>query len=203
MNFLVRKVKIIASLFRTSPFSLMIALRRSLFSFDKLLIFKMDLDRLYPPLAEDPVENGIVKGKMEDLDNIAGSEMATLWEFNCHHHDKVNDFFIYQNGSSIGHISWIYYRGDPNRIIDLQEREAEIKYCYTPPEYRGRSLYPSTLRKIQNYLLKRGFKRVYICVLADNMASIHGIKKAGFELLTRFNLIRIFGTQVGSRRRFS
>ena len=89
------------------------------------------------------------------------------WEFQCYHYDGVKDFFIVLNNEVLQHISWIYYRNDPNRFIKLGSNEAEIKYCLTLPPFRGQGMYPKVLKTIACYLKEKGYHRVFICINID------------------------------------
>ena len=101
---------------------------------------------------------------------------------------------------TIGHISWLYYKGDPNRTLRLGDNDCEIMFCLTAPEYRGRGLYPSALQVILDYLKGAGFERCFICVRDDNVSSIRGIEKAGFRRVGIMKLRKFFGIQVSRRR---
>jgi len=147
----------------------------------------------------DNVDGHITKGEQAELENARKRMVTPCWEFSCDLYDGVKDFFIYKDNGQIGHISWVYYRGDPNRIINLHIDEGEIKYSLTFPQFRGKGIYPATLIKIQRYLQENGYKRVFICVKVENLPSIRGIEKAGFSFVTKINLIKILGVQVNKR----
>jgi GNAT superfamily N-acetyltransferase len=53
----------------------------------------------------------------------------------------------------------------------------------TVPEFRGRRLYPALLRFIVSELKKQDLKRAWIGTEAGNVASQHGIRRAGFTLI--------------------
>lgn len=60
----------------------------------------------------------------------------------------------------------------------LSKSEAEIGPCFTAPDFRGKGIYPYVLRKI---LSEGGYNGYYMIVRNDNISSIKGIEKAGFE----------------------
>jgi RimJ/RimL family protein N-acetyltransferase len=174
-------------------------LRQALFRNDPILIYARELQRL-DSVAIGPSEDvEIRKGALFDLQELPERFYPLPWEFQCHHFDGVQDFFVACGGEGIQHISWVYYRNDPNRILSLGDREAEIKYCLTLPHYRGRGLYPRALIMIARFLASRGFSRVFVCVHQDNSASIRGIEKAGFERVASLRLRKILGVQVSKR----
>ena len=145
----------------------------------------------------------IVKGKPEDLELARSQSDSVPWEFKCDLYDGVEDCFVHLGGGAgqtIGHISWLYYRGDPNRTLSLGERECEVMFCLTLPEFRGRGLYPRALGEILRYLKGRGYERCFICAADDNRASIRGIEKAGFRAAGAVTVRKVLGFQVSPRR---
>ena len=172
---------------------------RSLFKVDRITIYARELHEV--DVQEDKIEfiRDVRKGVWADLESVRNKHAILAWEFSCDLYDGVTDFFIYQNNDTIGHISWIYYANDPNRIIDLRKDEAEVKYSLTVPECRGKGFYPEVLRAVQRYLKSQGYKKLFICTLEDNVPSVRGIEKSGFTFVTTINLIKILGVQVSRR----
>jgi len=170
---------------------------KSLLKVERILIFGRELDHDIVESRSNEVSGSIKKGEAAELENIRTH--TSCWEFSCDLYDGVKDFFIYKNAEPIVHISWIYYKGDPNRLIDLRVDEGEIKYSLTLPPFRGKGIYAAVLTRIQGYLKENGYKRVFICVREDNLSSIKGIEKAGFTFITKIKLIKIMGVQVSSR----
>lgn len=196
---MLRSLRIVASQIRRRPLAEAWSLvAGSFFKHERISVFCKELDST----AESGVracETKIVQGNAADLDSLRKSRRPVSWEFCCDHHDGVRDFFISRRNGEIGHISWIYYSSDPNRIIDLSPDEAEIKYALTLPEFRGHGLYPATLLGIQEFLRKKGYKRVFICAKADNYSSIRGIEKAGFQPVASVRLFKLMGVQLSKR----
>jgi RimJ/RimL family protein N-acetyltransferase len=172
-----------------------------IFKKDRILIYVKELDSAIrvPSGAQSNGHKWIVKGDSSDLEMLRKNMTEVPWEFMCDLYDGVEDFFIYKDDGVIGHISWVYYRGDPNRIIDLAVDEGEIKYALTLPQFRGRGIYPAALIRIQRFLQENGCKRIFICVKEDNRPSIRGIEKAGFKFLTKIDLLKVLGIQLSKR----
>jgi RimJ/RimL family protein N-acetyltransferase len=63
----------------------------------------------------------------------------------------------------------------------VNEKGPVIGDCFTMEKFRGRSLYPYTLDAITKRLLQGGHEKVFILVAPDNLPSVRGIEKAGFE----------------------
>jgi RimJ/RimL family protein N-acetyltransferase len=103
------------------------------------------------------------------------------------------------------HVSWLFERvhsearGLP--VLGLREGEAEIGFCATLPEYRGRGIYPYALEQLCRIAASRGIRRILMFTLADNLASQRGILKAGFRRCGRtFMYVPPFSN--GARRVF-
>lgn len=78
------------------------------------------------------------------------------------------------------HRSFLYHR---LRVLSLLGKVGPaIGNCVTSEAYRGQSIYPKMIARIAADALSRGVKEVFIIVNTDNVASIRGIEKAGFEL---------------------
>ncbi len=166
-----------------------------LFRNDEVLVYAMNLPGR--PVAAEAGDPLVVKGQPEHLDAERRLRNPVPWELQCDTYDGVRDCFVHIDGGRLGHISWLYYKGDPNRILRLGDRECEVKFCLTFPEFRGRGLYPAALRAIQRDLTERAFHRCFICVRSDNTASIRGIEKAGFHKVGAMVLRKVMGIQVG------
>ena len=168
-------------------------LRLVLFRDEEILIYAASL----PAAGTEPVTGPrVVKGRAADLAAARDGDRSVPWELQCDEYDGVRDFFVYTEDGRLGHISWLYYERDPNRILRLGAGECEVKFCLTLPEFRGRGLYPAALRAIQRYLGERGYRRCFICVRPDNGASIRGIEKAGFVRAGSTRLRKVLGVQV-------
>lgn len=184
-----------------SFYEMILLLFNALFKIDNIIIYVKELDSGVDKKRYNHDSN-IVKGDLSDIVEIRKKMSNPPWELCCDLYDGPMEFFTYKDGSgAIGHISWIYKKNDPNRIIYLCDNEAEIKYALTFEPCRGKGLYPATLIKIQRYLKEKGYKRVFIGVNEDNTSSIRGIQKAGFNFASRIKLIKVMGIQIN--RKFS
>ena len=66
-----------------------------------------------------------------------------------------------------------------------------IGECFTNEEFKGNSIYPFVINHIaKEEILKNKQKEVFIIVNSDNISSIKGIEKAGFELYTKIKANR-------------
>lgn len=185
---------------RNSPRDIVLLLISSLFKLQEILIYGRVLNGQINDYKNQYNYSGCIKkGELHELNYFRNGLGAQPWEFSCDVYDGVKDFFIFKKNGEIYHISWIYYKNDPNRLINLSENEAEIKYSLTLEPYRGMGVYPMTLVEIQRHLKGKGFKRVFICVDKDNFASRRGIEKAGFNIVKEIKLVKFFGFQLNKK----
>jgi hypothetical protein len=194
-----RGASILRDRYRSSSASELLALVwKALFRSERVLIYSVSLQQ---PVAVDPADSPVpvVKGDVRELEHDRRKLHRVPWELMCDVYDGVQDFFVFRDAASgaLGHISWLYYNGDPNQTLRLGDGECEIRFCLTFPEFRGRGLYPAALRAIQRYLSERGFERCFICVMDDNLPSIRGIEKSGFRFAGRVRLRKMFGIPIG------
>jgi GNAT superfamily N-acetyltransferase len=195
-----RILKVISSQFRDLPFIEFIRLVcKTLYLDDYYLVYKVDITKT--DRKEKKLIDGIKieKGSIEELDQYRASLNSCPSEFKCHLHDNVENFFIAKDGSGIQHISWIYSKNDHNRLLTLDSRDVEIKHCLTMPSLRGKGIYPKVINEIIDYLGIHGVLRVFMCVDPNNISSIKGIEKSGFNLVGRVRFKKIFGIRVSDR----
>lgn len=170
-----------------------------MFRNDPILVFCLDIEKLDDLDSGDLSDLVVRKGEVSELDRLKMEMKAVPWEFSCHEYDGVKDFFVGCDGSKIVSIVWVYYKDDPNRLLKLGSRDVEVKYGLTLPEYRGRGLLPRILRAQAGYLKERGIRCMYACIHEQNRASIRGTMKAGFKLVGRCRLVKLFGVHVSRR----
>ena len=198
-----RGVSILKDRYQSSSVTELISLAwDALFRSERVLIYYISLQESETVDRTVFDATPVVKGELRDLEYARKQLERIPWEFMCDVYDGVKEFFVFKDAGNgaLGHISWLYYEGDPNQTLRLGARECEVRFCLTLPEYRGRGLYPGALRAIQRYLKQRGFGKCFICVRDDNVSSIRGIEKSGFRLAGRTHLLKIFGFPIGGRR---
>lgn len=67
------------------------------------------------------------------------------------------------------------------RILAEHRDTPMIGNCFTLPAWRGRGLYPRLLVATCQHLAAQGHGRAIITCAPDNLASVRGIEKAGFQ----------------------
>lgn len=93
------------------------------------------------------------------------------------------DVYCLWDGESLAHKSKIFRKSYILTSLNYPSPIITIGDCLTPDKYRGKGLYPKMLR----YLITKFSveHNVYILVDPDNIASIKGIEKAGFQKISR------------------
>jgi len=82
-------------------------------------------------------------------------------------------------------------------FIPLKTNDANILSCFVFPKFRGRGIYPATLKHIASTLKDHdGIRRVFIDCKSWNYPSIRGIEKAGFHIIGRAVCIALFNRVV-------
>lgn len=92
------------------------------------------------------------------------------------------DFEIYfvENNREIVHTSYVL--GNCFKFRFMKKGDIEIGPCYTNKEHRGKGIYPEVLRKICSERNNQN-TNIYIFVEENNISSIRGIEKSGFEFV--------------------
>ena len=75
---------------------------------------------------------------------------------------------------------WVYRPGDPSRMFDLVDGEAELNYGYVLPSHQRRGLFSDLLRYACSALRDQGVKHVYAAVHDTNVRSLRAFIGAGF-----------------------
>lgn len=82
--------------------------------------------------------------------------------------------------SLLVHQSFLYERAFLLRL--LNETGPVIGNCFTNSKFRGQSIYPYVLNYIaKEQLLEDKVKQIFVIVNKNNISSIKGIEKAGFQ----------------------
>jgi hypothetical protein len=121
-------------------------------------------------------------------------------------------FYILDEGGRIAHHSSVQFVSRYKTIIGEDLKTPMFTNCWTAPQARGKRLYPITLKFGGNILAARGYDRVLITCEPDNIASVKGIKHAGFReirsvtsllVFSRFAIQRISGPGIPARWRMA
>lgn len=169
-----------------------------LFRYEKLIIFEINLKGQVNSVKSD-LKLEVRRASLDDLEKLQAGEYAHQMEMHRNVVDGVKDGFVAYSESRFAHIVWVYYPGDPNRFINLKPKEAEIKFGWTPLLFRGHNVYPKVVEFICNYLKEKGYERLYGFIVEDNLASMHGLKKVGFEENGHKILLKLLGFQISPR----
>lgn len=104
--------------------------------------------------------------------------------------------FLACAGDKIVHYAWVGFKGESIppvfRQKELGAEEACIHNSRTSPEFRGLSIYQYMLSSICEHLKLRGFHRVVIWTRSQNIPSIIGIEKVGFERIKEVSYLKVW-----------
>jgi RimJ/RimL family protein N-acetyltransferase len=91
--------------------------------------------------------------------------------------------------NEICYVQWMISNSDGNfgspdfhsRFKRLGQFDAQLEHAYTLAKYRGKNIMPCVMQELFQIARNRGFKRVITYVTSDNIASLKGCQKAGFQ----------------------
>jgi hypothetical protein len=100
---------------------------------------------------------------------------------------KSNEYRI-QDGDILVHRSRVFQSSRLLGNFHISGPLITIGDCFTDDRYRGLGIYPMVLRKIAYEYREKA--QVFILVAPDNIPSIRGIEKAGFQFMGRLTCFR-------------
>ena len=125
--------------------------------------------------------------------------------------EHVTDRYLFQDRFDRGELVWTAHNdankimsycwvtrqaveiGEIGRAIHPRADEIYLYDAFTFADYRGQNLYPAVLRRILEHSREAGLQRALIFVMSDNVASIRGVRKAGFREFQRVTYYNIIG----------
>ena len=163
-----------------------------------LCLFEVDLTSGSPPSCEARLS---VDYRL--LDAAAWSEQTDI--------DHVTDRSLFRSRFERGEYVWtahnsadriVSYCWVTRRPVEIGEISCAISprpdeiYLYdafTFTEHRGQNLYPAIMHRILLHSHEAGLQRALIFVMSDNVASIRGVRKAGFREFQRVTYYNFVG----------
>lgn len=155
------------------------------------------------PVPDVPVASGVTVHRVPPersatmLRHAPGKELK-LWQERFREGDLCYAVFL---GGRLAHHSWVKRAGvqpvtEAARRYPVAPGEFWIYHCWTAAWARGRRIYPGVLARIIREHVDEGFTRARIYTTASNVASQHGIVRAGFHLCytlraLRFGVLRL------------
>jgi RimJ/RimL family protein N-acetyltransferase len=147
---------------------------------NRFFLFRRELNH---PFSEVPHRDDILikQISLEQLREIRQNYPKLPEEFFCDIFEGSKTCFVGFVGEKAAHIMWVFFANEGSRFFNLGEREAEINYGVTLPEFRGLHLYPLTVRSISHWLRENQYKWLYGAIHDKNVNAINAIRKCGFE----------------------
>jgi len=157
--------------------SLMKVLYYNIIRKNRFEIFELDLAKEFESPSLDPqLYNVRVMDYKELAGMIAGRENLPR-EFAMHEIDGVRFCVVITSGDRIGHISWIYLKGDKDRWFNLGNEEAHVNYSFTFSEFRGLAFFPQALLASAEWLKARKYRRILMDVHEETVFMLNSMKK--------------------------
>jgi hypothetical protein len=101
--------------------------------------------------------------------------------------------YVAMVGTEVASYGWVTSEPEPMDDLGVSftapAGEVWLYDFATVPEFRGRRLYPGLLRFILSQLKEQGVKRAWIGTEPGNVASEHGIQRAGFTLIVESKFV--------------
>lgn len=140
------------------------------------------------PIPDVPVASGVTvhrvspEGSATMLRHAPGKERK-LWQERFRDGDLCYAVFL---DSRLAHHSWVKRAGvqpvtEAARRYPVAPGEFWIYHCWTAVWARGKRIYPGVLARIIREHVDEGFTRARIYTTESNVASQHGIARAGFR----------------------
>ncbi|MBV8757234.1 MAG: hypothetical protein JO257_08175, partial [Deltaproteobacteria bacterium] len=110
--------------------------------------------------------------------------------------ERGDDCYVGWVGKDVAHYSWVQHRGihpitSAGTSVEIAPATFWIYNCHTAHAHRGRRLYPRTLQRIANESFAAGATEGWIYTSADNVASQHGVFRAGFQVVDTLRALRV------------
>lgn len=174
--------------------SLLKVLYYNIIKVNRFAIFEFDLTQEFKSSSLDLQDYAVrVMDYRELTSEITGKENLPR-EFGMHEIDGVKYCVLIKCGDQLGHISWIYLKGDKNRWFELADDEAHVNYSFTFPGFRGMAFFPQALLASAEWLKIRNYRRILMDVheetifMLNSMKKIAGVRRIG--TLTQWFLYR-------------
>ncbi len=147
---------------------------------NKFFLFRRELDNPFPEVLQR--DDILIKQiSLQQLKEIRQNYPKLPEEFFCDIFEGGKTCFVGFVDGKVAHIMWVFFHKDRSRFFNLKEKEAEINYGVTLPEFRGLNLYPLTVKSISNWLKENQYKWLYGAIHDKNVNAINAIAKCGFQ----------------------
>ena len=154
----------------------------------KLYLYEIDLSKeSLPDISSD------MDYTFKRIDNDNYSLISTIsdeLESNVKKLLSFNDYgiFICVDGKPIGY-GWLKQEGSKDAFFAFKNAAYLCRF-FIHPDYRGKNLYPITIRYLISEF-KDKYSKFHIAIEHKNIASIKGASKLRFKLVGNFSFIRI------------
>lgn len=139
-----------------------------------------------------PVDTSALEFGGPDLGGIRElrAQRELPMEFFCDDHYGGNLCFYALFNGELAAVNWVFRKGEYSRFLILGERDVELNYVFTLPEYRGKGISTALKRHTAISLKELGYERLFTVVHSENIANLKSDKKVGF---TVFGTVKSYG----------
>jgi predicted GNAT family acetyltransferase len=156
-------------------------LRTKLYWRAQFVRFHVDLEAW--PITTPSSRAGVEarEGTFEELRRFRESQPRPPIQFYADVTHGARRFYLGLADGKIGHISWVFSKGDHVRQMTLGAGDIMLDGAYTFVDFRGRGLLSAVERAALNDAKREGKRNAYTHVSTDNRASLRGVWKTGFR----------------------
>lgn len=174
-----------------------------LFQINQFLVVEKDLINDEGPYAEGRVPMEVRRGTLSELKALRERTPGLPTEFYMDEIDGVDTFWLAFINGEIAGIGWIYFKGHPNRFINLRDKEVELSYFYTLEQHRGKNVLPKIEGEMFKWLKERGYEVAVGFIHARTIYNIRASQKGGMKIVGKFTQVGPFRPKyAGSRKGF-
>jgi hypothetical protein len=173
-----------------SPFSLLKFIYYGLFRVNMFILFENDLKNEIPAYKIDNKFTLLMPSIIELDEMRKGKDLPREFYYDKIH--NVKKCFVVTCDGEMAYIHWVYFKGDHNRFLKLEDFSAELNYAYTQERFKGQGLYKYTIAYSTQYLKSVGYKKVIGICHIENYPVIKTLTNIGFREKKRFIAIGPF-----------
>jgi hypothetical protein len=144
---------------------------------NRFAIFELDLQKELESVSLDPKQFSVRVIDYKELGSMIAGKDNLPREFFMNEIDGVRYCVVVISADRIGHISWIYLKGDKDRWFDLTDEEAHVNYSFTFGEFRGMAFFPQALLASAEWLKARKYRRILMDVHEETVFMLNSMKK--------------------------
>lgn len=160
-------------------------------TFYHMNIYKLNIDELLPvKLKTKLIFKPITEKNVAEVAQLRNN--TRLREFKRILKQNSIGVAAYKNNQVVGY-GWIKWQNCFDNFFFIKKNKALLASFYVDSRYRGYGIYPCIIQKlISEANINYGIVNFLIGIQSNNISSIKGAKKVGFQFLRDYKLFRAF-----------